>query len=296
MPKQRKVSKTDRVRDHVFTVNNWTPAHVAHLDEVSKRCRYMIYGKEVGEEGTPHLQGYLYLKSAATHYAVAKLLGIGWTAPAEGSALHNQAYCSKQGDVKETGEIPKQGKRTDITKYVEAVQESDGKMTEHTLLTEHANMVCKYPTFVSRVQNHFHPPVAVKVQHNFWVYGPAGTGKTHFGKQFGSWYKKQPTIWFSNYLGEDTIIVDDLEPRHLRDMFWYLKIWGDYDPFEAQVKNGCLVIRPKTIVVTSNYSIDELPLDDRSKVALRRRYREVSKTEIFDYEKWKEQQKKAESE
>ena len=47
--------------NYVFTLNNYQdkPEAVALLNLLP--CRYMKYGREVGEEGTPHLQGMVGL-------------------------------------------------------------------------------------------------------------------------------------------------------------------------------------------------------------------------------------------
>ena len=40
-----------------FTLNNPTPEEVVGVQGVV--CRYLLYGEEVGEAGTPHLQGFV---------------------------------------------------------------------------------------------------------------------------------------------------------------------------------------------------------------------------------------------
>lgn len=36
-----------------FTINNWTPDDVPEF----KNMEYLVFGREKGEDGTPHLQG-----------------------------------------------------------------------------------------------------------------------------------------------------------------------------------------------------------------------------------------------
>lgn len=52
-----------RVSRVVFTLNNWTDEEYSYLTkEFAPKCRWMVIGKEIGENGTKHLQGtYFYL-------------------------------------------------------------------------------------------------------------------------------------------------------------------------------------------------------------------------------------------
>jgi len=60
-----------KVKNYCFTVNNY----VANDEIIFKEydCTYMVYGREVGESGTPHLQGYIVFHSQKTLSAVKKV-------------------------------------------------------------------------------------------------------------------------------------------------------------------------------------------------------------------------------
>ena len=59
-----------RYRNFTFTHNNYTDTSLE--DEIS--CKYIVYGREVGESGTPHLQGFLSFSCGRTLSAAIKSL------------------------------------------------------------------------------------------------------------------------------------------------------------------------------------------------------------------------------
>lgn len=100
-----------RSRSYVFTVNNYTSSDMAGIILMSEYARYIIIGFEVGENGTPHIQGYVYFDEAKTRTTLSKKwLQRAWMEAARGNAESNFDYNTKQGDVWEFGDIPDQGK------------------------------------------------------------------------------------------------------------------------------------------------------------------------------------------
>lgn len=267
-----KVSKIKKSRGWCLTINNFSQDDLAAFDGVE--CRYKIRGIEVGAEGTPHLQCFVFFQSAVVFKRLKLLFPRAHIEAAKGTPVQNRAYCSKDGKFEETGDLPVKGARNDIHKFVMTVAASKERIDEDTLLTEHSQMVCRYPTFVARVQRHFHRPKANEQAENYWFYGVPRAGKSYKAKQLGTYYVKKPHKWHDCYNHEEVVIIDDLQPSHMATMAHFLKIWCDTDPYEAQVKNGTIFIRPRIIVVTSNYSIDEMGLDDITALALHERFSE----------------------
>lgn len=85
-----------------FTLNNYTEESEKALRE-EKRFSYLIYGREIGESGTPHLQGYAEFYKPTKYAALAKLHKMHCEVT-KGTQAEAILYCKKDGDVYEQGE------------------------------------------------------------------------------------------------------------------------------------------------------------------------------------------------
>ena len=79
--------------------------------------------------------------------------------------------------------------------------------------------------------------------------------------------------WWDGYDHEDVVVLDDFDPKHAEFLSYYLKIWADHYSFNAEVKGGMMRIRPKTIIVTSQYSLDACFPEKETLAAISRRFR-----------------------
>lgn len=81
-----------------FTLNNYTDLDLKSLrSKVPDLCNYAIICKEIGESGTPHLQGYIEFKTKARPFNAFNNRKIHWE-KSKGSREDNYNYCSKDGD------------------------------------------------------------------------------------------------------------------------------------------------------------------------------------------------------
>jgi hypothetical protein len=252
------MSKSNRF---CFTKNNYTEFDVRLLDDdsVYSKFKYLIFGKEVGENGTPHLQGYVEFENSCKlriTAAKARFEGLGLRGyhleVAKGSAAQNITYCSKDNDFIEHGERPKgQGKRTDLDVVCEEIK---GGASMYDIAD-------RYPSQFVKFGNGLEKLIQIRTKRRFfktevwWLWGPTGTGKSRWAwDQCPDAYMKCSTHkWWSGYFGQEEVIMDDYRP--CREMpFDFMLLLMDRYPLSVETKGGMAEFTAKKIYVTSPFS------------------------------------------
>lgn len=255
------MSKTNRF---CFTRNNYTDLDVAILNtDLTNMFTYWCYGKEVGECGTPHLQGYfefpnnMKLRISAAQKRLSQLGLEGFAIfPAKGNALQNITYCSKQGDFFEGGDRPKgQGKRTDLDSVCEMI--NSGRS-----LSDIADI---YPAQIVKFHNGIQRLMNLKTQRRFfktevyWLWGPTGSGKSRYAweQHPASYMKVTAHKWWDGYTGQDVVILDDFRPSKELPFHFILNLFDRY-PLSVEIKGGMVEFVSKIIYVTTPYSPEQI--------------------------------------
>ena len=96
--------KTNRQRAKrwCFTLNDSMEEDVERVRGActEANCQFAVVGKEVGDSGTPHLQGFVHFKKQILFTAVKKMLGSrGHFEVARGTDEQKDEYCQKGGDI-----------------------------------------------------------------------------------------------------------------------------------------------------------------------------------------------------
>lgn len=92
-------------RKWCFTFNNYDQTLVDnYYDLLSSVSVKGIFGEEVSNSGTPHLQGFIEFKNGRTANGVQKLLPTAHWEWTKGSPEQNFTYCSKQNKVYSWGD------------------------------------------------------------------------------------------------------------------------------------------------------------------------------------------------
>jgi hypothetical protein len=290
---------SSRKREYGFTLNNWTEESITHLTLEHTKALYIVYGKEIASTGTPHLQGYIYfptLKSMAQVCALVPGISLqpvinkkqcilyckkGSQSHEEWDKYHEKGpNYGKDADVTELGAKPEQGKRTDIDKYISAVE--DGVRDPKRLRYEHSGVCAKYPKFADQIlRDYIEIPSVIDVLDNEWIYGPARIGKSRSVRFHNpDLYLKNKSKWWDGYMNQHAVLIDEFSPYYSY-MADDLKNWADHYEFTCEVKNGMITIRPRRIIVTSNYSIRECFPHPKDYEPLEARFKEIHMTEPF---------------
>lgn len=109
----------------VFTLNNWNDAELTAILDSSDSYHYIVIGRERGDSGTPHLQGFFILQRRQRLTQVRRLPGLARAhfEVSRGTPQQASDYCKKDGDFEERGQLPEapegQGKRSDWERLVE---------------------------------------------------------------------------------------------------------------------------------------------------------------------------------
>lgn len=278
-----------RHRGYCFTYNNYDDEGIARIQAL--QAKYLVFGKEVAESGTPHLQGLIVFSNGKTHSAARKLL-VGCHVEAAKDAVQAAAYCKKgtqaHSEWKELGvDGPDYGKDSDIYERGEAprskaaVGEAEKERWKRALELAKSgkldeidpDIYMRYYSTCKRIkQDHQVVPESIEKLDFYWYVGPSGTGKSKTAREkFPGAYIKNSNKWWDGYANHDAVIIEEWDPS-LACMASFMKKWADHYAFNAETKGGTMMARPKTIVVTSNYTIRECFPNEADHLPLERRF------------------------
>lgn len=255
-------------RNYCFTLNNWKIEDEKKLLNKEK-CKYCIIGKEIGESGTKHLQGYIEFFSGKRMNTLKKDYGdnIHWEAR-KGTAQQAADYCKKDGQWKEIGEISKQGRRSDLDAVAEDIKNG----------TKKKDIASKYPVQYIKFHNGIEKLIELTQYKErttkptvTWYWGDTGVGKTR--AVFDAYdkdeiYVKDSTKWWNGYTQQKVILIDDFNGEwEIRNLLRLL----DRYKYTGETKGGYVNIDSMFIYITCDRSPEEIYIDLRIRKQILRR-------------------------
>jgi len=275
-----------RNRNFCFTWNNYDESSKLYLSQIS--CKYVAYCEETAPTtGTKHLQGYISFNNPKTIIQARSFLPGCHVETMLGSIAQNEDYCSKAGELVERGEKPisndNKGRAEKLRWQNARSLAKEGKLDDID-----ADIFIRCYSTLKRIKSDYAAKPEALDPICIWIYGTTGTGKSHaIETRFPNCYKKcmDDLKWFDGYAGEEAVYLEDIDKYQVK---WggVLKRLADRWPMQASVKGSMAYIRPKYVLVTSNYRIDEIWTDPQTVEPLQRRFTEIEKTsqdQVIDF-------------
>lgn len=202
-----------RERKFCFTLNNYTPDEEEKIKSMTKmkpEILFMIYGKEVGANGTPHLQGYIYYKNPQYLDSLKNKIK-RWHLEPQWADNDSVAinYCKKENVAFTFGEPPRQGKRNDIELVYEKVKAG----------TNVDEIVMEFPSVYNQCHRTLHKMEDILMRKKYrnsmtqgeWLFGPTGVGKSKyaFSDLENTYIYPYDNGWWDAYRQEKIVVIDE---------------------------------------------------------------------------------------
>lgn len=261
-----------KYRAWVYTCNNFTDDDKRSFAALAERAVYWCQAPEVGESGTPHLQGFIRFENAISLQSLKKSNARAHFAAAKGTDKQNRTYIfgpydkddkhkPANPDAEELGTMAEQGKRTDIEVVREQVVA--GQSMQQIALTARsyqsirtAEILYKYIDMPRTEQ----PKI-------YWFYGPTGCGKSYSAENDimspdgpKKVFCPLTSKWWDGYEREEVVIFDDVRSSWFDaagGFSWILRL-GTRLPFRVETKGGSRQMVAKRVYITAPFSPDEL--------------------------------------
>lgn len=265
----------------VITINN---THKFDSLNSVKNWSYIVAGREVGDKGTPHLQCFIIYKTRTKFSTVKIQLPTAHIERMVGNSRQASDYCKKDGDYAEIGNFEDingyknsgaGGVQSKIN-YEKIISLAEAHEFQKIREEEPGVYFRNYHTIKRIAMDN---PLSVSdldVLDNEWIWGKTGLGKSRTARlENPGYYIKSHNKWWLGYRGEACVIIDDISRSEAQWMGEHLKQWCDHYAAPVETKGDGSLIRPKKIVVTSNYSIEMLWGHDEDLCeAIKRRFKE----------------------
>lgn len=277
-------------RNWVFTLNNYTEDECHNVEALSNfdEILRIFVGKEVGEEGTPHLQGYISFNDSTTRAHVETLLGgRAWINRAHGGWKQNYDYCTKQHDIL----VCKGGPSNAVSDKMPQEALEDIKTLDPFQYMDKWPAIWFYrrKSVLDMMMDYAIQSASAwdgdLTSKNIWIWGAAGVGKSKWTYSLfrpQQQYRKNLNKWWDGYsiLMHRIVIIEDIDPSRAQCLTPQIKIWSDRYPFLAECKGSSISVSPGRffLVITSNYSIEECFPMAEDQAAIKRRFNTINVT------------------
>lgn len=239
-----------RFRNICFTLNNYSKDEETTIQSfASTRCRYLVYGRETGDSGTPHLQGYAEFQNQISFKALKKMFPRMHIENRMGSAVQADKYCRKEDDQPYVyGSMSQQGKRKDLDNVRQSLLEGD-TLRDITMFRNAQQIQVAQKWLTYNEQERTDLPKVI------WITGASGTGKTTLArtmvKDQDVWWNNTDS-WFDGYDAHKTVVLEELRPNQYSNQLLLRML--DCTPLRVPIKGGFRQFLAETIIITTIYT------------------------------------------
>jgi len=152
----------------VFTYNNYSEEDVARLTDIGGNLdrhglSYLVWGREVGESGTPHLQGYCIFLVRKRLGSLRSLIGPrGHYAVSRGTPEQASDYCKKEGNFVEFGSLPKRRRAANVTDFCDWLRGLESFPSERQIANAFPGLWIRYQSKLTDLATHIVPVVPLE--------------------------------------------------------------------------------------------------------------------------------------
>lgn len=242
------MAEKGRQRDWCFTINNYSDEDICTVACMSTDAKYLVCGFEVGDQGVPHMQGYVYFDRKVSLKQLKEYNSRAHYERRRCSKLADAIeYCKKDGEFVEFGDKPSShgGDRITYAMIENAIKNPDDNM----LLVMRYRKAYEYAQQIKVIQS--------EVETKYFVIDHAGDPITEILTYF-DWTeddKKSLAVVtdlcqleaYSRVLTDITKVIYMPEYHELVHDLWPRGV-----PISYKYGYEVRVIRPETFVIVTN--------------------------------------------
>jgi hypothetical protein len=199
-----------------------------------------------------------------------------------GNLDQNTDYCGKDGDFREFGEKPIQGKRADLISIKDLIM--SGEKSVNQICESTPEIYHQYGRTLNKLEDiHFRSKYRTWMTEGIWIHGPTGCGKSH--QAFEGYTPETHYVlpedsgWWDGYTGQETIIINEF-----RGSIKYSELLDLCDKWPKTVKRRNREPAPflgKKIIITSSLSPEQVYCNIACSDSLDQLYRRFEILEIM---------------
>jgi len=266
------IGNDDISRTWEITWNNYTEADIDLLRSWKDEVVRMHVAKEVGEKGTPHLQGRITFKRQYRWGAANKLCdGRCWFKKTKATA--DWLYCMKSGsETVISVDNRKRGSRSDLEEVADLVTSGASR---RQIALQHPVPFMKFHRGIDALRHALIEP-RNQLPTVTCLVGPTGSGKSRRARELApdAWvWAPAMKDWFDGYEGQKDAIFEEFRGQIA---FGFMLVVLDRHACPVQVKGGRVEFAATNIVLTSPmhpkfwYPSHQMEGDDNLKQLMRR--------------------------